>query len=57
MIKQWLVYLLGPFVIQLKILLLLLGEIFRRAKETIFSFSDENFTQLKVSPEKVSPDK
>ena len=36
---------LGSLLLQLKTLLLLLGEIFRRAKVTNFSFSHENFAQ------------
>ena len=43
--------------LQLKTLVLLLGEIFRRAKVTNFWFGDENFTRRIVSPDKVLPDK
>ena len=49
--------LLGSFLLQLKTLLLLLGETFRRAKVMNFSFSRESFARRIVSPGKVSPDK
>ena len=54
--------LLGSFVLQLKTLLLLLGETLCWAKVTNFSFSDENsrdeqFRPTKFSPDEVSPDK
>ena len=38
------------FLLQLKTLLLLLGETFRRAKVTNFSLSDENFARRKFRP-------
>ena len=43
--------LLGSFVLQLKTLLLLLGETLRQAKVTNFSISDENFARRIVSPD------
>ena len=43
--------LVGSLVLHLKTLLLLLGETFRRAKVTNFSFSDENFARRIVSPD------
>ena len=42
-LSEWLVSLVGSLVIHLKTLLLLLSEIFRKAKVTNFSFGDENF--------------
>ena len=43
--------------LQLVILLLLLGETFRRVKVTNSSFSDDNFARRLVSPNTVLPDK
>ena len=41
---------LGSFVLHLKTLLLLLGEIFRQAKWMNFSFGDDNFARQKFCP-------
>ena len=47
-----LVSLLGSLVLQLKTLLLLLGEVFRRVKVTNFSYCDENFARRILLPKK-----
>ena len=49
-LSKCLVTLLGSLALQLKTLLLLLGEIFRRAKVTNFSFGDENFVRRIILP-------
>ena len=50
-LSKWLVTLLGSLSLQLKTLLLLLGEILSRAKVTNFSLGDENFARRIVSPD------
>ena len=50
-LSKWLKSLVGSLVLHFKTLLLLLGETFRRAKVTNFSFSDENFARRIVSPD------
>ena len=50
-LSKGLVSLVGSLVLHLKTLLLFLGETFRRAKVTNFSFGDENFARRIVSPD------
>ena len=50
-LSKWLVSLVDSLVLHLKTVLLLLGETFRRAKVTNFSFGDENFARRIVSPD------